>query len=82
MGAYAPLHIWLVGQPPHMTNILATFEQIERILGFQLPATARSKAQWWENNPTGHSQATSWLDAGFMTQDVSIPNETLTFARG
>ena len=82
MGAYAPLHNWLVGQPQDVNNIPVTFEQIERLLGFQLPATARRKAQWWENNTTRHVQARSWLDAGFMTQDVNIPNETLTFARG
>jgi hypothetical protein len=82
MGAYAPLHAWLVGTPPYVNNIPVTFEQIEGILGFQLPATARRKAQWWENNATGHIQARSWLDAGFLTQGVNIPNETLTFTRG
>lgn len=57
MGAYATLHAWLVGQPANIYNIPATFQQVERILGFVLPATARQKPQWWENNPTRHVQA-------------------------
>lgn len=81
MVAYAPLHAWLVGQPANINSIPATFQQVERILGFVLPATARQKPQWWENNPTRHVQAKAWLDAGFVTQDLSIPNETITFSR-
>ncbi len=81
MRAYAPLHTWLVGQPGNIHNIPATFAQIEGILGFTLPATARQKSQWWENNPARHVQATAWLDAGFFTRDVNIPNEMLTFSR-
>jgi len=81
MGAYAPLNDWLVAQPPNINHILATFEEIEGILGFTLPATARRRPQWWENNSTQHSHARAWLDAGFLTEQVNIPNETLTFRR-
>lgn len=82
MGAYAPLHVWLVAQPANVINIPTTFVQIEGILGFALPATARQKSQWWENNATRHVQALAWLNAGFSTRDVNITNETLTFSRG
>ncbi len=81
VGIYAPLHAWLIGQPANMNNIPATFEQIEAILGRRLPAIARRKHQWWENNSTQHSHAGAWLEAGFLTEHVNIPNETLTFRR-
>ncbi len=81
MGAYAPLNAWLNGQPANVNDIQVTFVQIEGILGFALPATARGRPQWWENNPTQHSHARAWLEAGFLTQQVNIPNGTLTFHR-
>ena len=81
MGAYAPLHAWLVAQPVNINYVPATFEEIESILGFPLPPTARQRPQWWENNSIQHSHARAWLDAGFLTQQVNIPNETLTFSR-
>jgi hypothetical protein len=81
MGAYAPLNVWLVAQPANVNHVPATFEQIEGILGRELPPVARRRPQWWENNPDGHPHARAWLDAGFQTEDVNIPNETLTFTR-
>lgn len=81
MGGYAPLHAWLVGQPSNLDKIHARFEQIEGILGFILPATARKKSQWWENNATRHVQARAWLDAGFHTANLSLSNGTVDFER-
>jgi hypothetical protein len=81
MGIYTPIQAWLVRQPTNINKIPATFEQIEAILCQNLPATARRKVQWWENNPIGHPQAVAWLAAGFETQDVSTSNETVTFNR-
>ncbi len=81
VGIYAPLHAWLVAQPATVTNIRVTFEEVEAILGRSLPATARQKSQWWENNSTQHSHASAWLEAGFLTAQVNIPNETLIFRR-
>ena len=46
MGAYAPLHAWLVAQPVNINYVPATFEEIESILGFPLPPTARQRPQW------------------------------------
>jgi hypothetical protein len=65
MSKYDPLTRWLNGQPP--TSVLATFTQIEHLLGFPLPASARKYQAWWANekNPgTRHIHALSWLNAG------------------
>jgi hypothetical protein len=81
MGIYTPIQTWLAHQPTNIGKLPATFEQIEAVLSRSLPATARKKAQWWENNPIGHPQAAAWLAAGFETQTVSISSETVTFSR-
>jgi hypothetical protein len=58
-----------------------SFAAIERILGFQLPASARSYQAWWANEKDGHHvQANAWLDAGRHTKDVDLKSGTVTFA--
>ncbi|KJR45057.1 hypothetical protein UF75_4551 [Desulfosporosinus sp. I2] len=54
------------------------FQEIETILGFKLPSTARSHREWWANDHT-HSQAVAWQNAGYKTQDVSMLNEEVSF---
>jgi hypothetical protein len=79
MSMYDPLSHWLGVQ--HETRIPLTFNQIEAILGFELPKTSRKRSQWWENNPNHHAHARAWLDAGFHTEEVNLAGETVTFAR-
>jgi len=81
MGQYLPLYKWLVGQLKTVRHIPSTFKQIEGILGFDLPPTARKKSQWWENNSNRHSHAKAWLDAGYHTQEVDTIKETVAFSR-
>jgi len=79
MSKYDPLSHGLRRQ--RNSHIPATFSQIEAILQFGLPKTARARSQWWENNATRHSHARAWLDAGFLTKEVSTAAETVTFVR-
>jgi hypothetical protein len=81
MEIYLPLYRWLVAQPTDVRHITVTFQQIEGILGFDLPGTARTNPAWWANNSNHHSQAKAWLDVGFLTQQVNVVKETLTFSR-
>ena len=59
----------------------ATFAEVEGVLGFRLPASARKHRAWWANDTKGHSYARAWLDAGWETGDVSLDKESLIFAR-
>ena len=59
----------------------ATFRDIERILNFPLPASARDHRSWWHNNAIGHPQAPAWMDIGWKTTDVDMGAETLVFRR-
>jgi hypothetical protein len=78
MSIYDPLAGWLDGQAAG--RIPARFSDLETILGFTLPASARTYPQWWENDDS-HSQVKAWLNSGFHTEEVNIANETVTFAR-
>ena len=61
----------------------ATFREIESILGFTLPASARLYRPWWGNQRLGggHSQALAWNVAGWETADVDMDAETLVLRR-
>ncbi len=58
----------------------ATFKDIEEVLGFRLPQSARNYQAWWANQRTeGHVQCRSWLDAGWETYWLNLESEKVTF---
>ena len=68
----------LAGQEWH-----ASFRDIETVLGFELPASARLHRPWWGNqsNGNGHSQSLAWTLAGWETAHVDMDAETLLLRR-
>lgn len=57
-----------------------SFGEIEDVLGFPLPASARAYQAWWANQRNGrHVQANAWLDAGWHTQDLDLKARRVTF---
>ena len=56
-----------------------SFSEIESIIGFELPASARLHRPWWSNQTSGngHSQALAWSAAGWETAEVDMDAETL-----
>ena len=77
-GKYAPLYRHLCDLPG--SEWPATFGDVEQILGFRLPGSARRHSAWWSNGK-GHSHALSWHAAGWRTRAVNIAFETLVFVR-
>ena len=61
----------------------ASFREIETVLGFELPPSARLHRPWWGNQKggNGHSHALAWSVAGWETADVDMESETLLFRR-
>jgi hypothetical protein len=59
----------------------ATFEDIERILGFQLPNSARAHQAWWANSADPMPQKRAWLDAGWRTRDLNLSAGHVLFVR-
>ena len=58
-----------------------TFAEIESILDFHLPASARRYQAWWANNPIDGRHSMSWLSAGWQTEDLDLASETVSFRR-
>ena len=79
MSKYAPLADHLKTIPGQ--QIPMTFAEIERALGFPLPASKVYQA-WWSNSPSNNPMTRVWLDAGFRTESVDTGREKLVFRRG
>jgi hypothetical protein len=59
-----------------------TFLELERILEFKLPASARKHDIWWLAEPGGRqTHAHAWSAAGWKIQDVNVDKEKVTFVR-
>ena len=80
-GKYAPLHDFLRAHAQREWR--TTFREIEGILGFRLPNSARIHRPWWANQGQGggHSHALAWEMAGWRTAEVDLSGETLVFRR-
>ncbi len=80
-GKYAPLynHLMKLDQSEWPT----TFADIEAVLGFSLPNSARIHRPWWANQGEsgGHSHALAWQMAGWKTSQVDLAAERVVFCR-
>jgi hypothetical protein len=74
---YEPLRLWLDRQTPDRVRL--SFRDIEAILGFSLPASARVLAQWWANVAGSHVQASAWMSAGWRACQVDVAGEQVSF---
>ena len=81
-GKYSALYRHLLSACP-APEWRTTFGEVESILGFRLPDSARLHRPWWSNSKkgSGHSHALAWQAAGWQTREVDIDAETLVFAR-
>lgn len=80
-GKYARLYCHLAQLSGHEWQ--ARFGEIEKILGFRLPDSARIHRPWWANQGQrgGHSHALAWEMAGWKTSQVNVAEERLVFIR-
>ena len=76
-GKYRKLRSYLEAHPRREWR--TTFSNIESILGFALPASARASSGWWTNKNSNrtHSQVVAWSAAGWETAEVDMVAETL-----
>lgn len=79
MSKFEPLTAYLGSLPTSERRV--TFSEIERILGFKLPPSARRHRPWWSNNPDNSAITKAWLAAGFRTEQVDMAGETLVFRK-
>ena len=62
-------------------ELTLTFEEVEHILGFELPDSSRKYRVNWANTETLRFPL-SWLDAGYMTHDVDMEKGIVHFSKG
>ena len=60
-----------------------SFDEVEAVIGFELPPSARLHRPWWGNQRggSGHSHSLAWSVAGWETAEVDMDEETLLFRR-
>lgn len=63
------------------TRVQMSFADLEALLGFRLPTSARTYRPWWANSAHGHVQSRSWLEAGYQSEQVDLEAERLVFVR-
>ncbi len=80
-GKYRRLYAYLSNL--QVSEWRTSFRQIEAVIGFELPPSARLHRPWWGNQRAGngHSQALAWSIAGWETTQVDMAGETLLFRR-
>ena len=61
-------------------NVILNFSEIEKIIDFKLPDSAKKYRQFWANTTT-HSIALSWLSVGYETVDVNMDLQIVVFEK-
>jgi hypothetical protein len=80
MSRYEPLGKYLSNR--REAEWQAEFSDVEQILGFPLPNSARRYTAWWANQQgAGHSQVRGWRDVGWRTAAVDLGRESVRFER-
>lgn len=84
MGKYDGLYQFLKNLPPEITERTLTFEEIEKLLGSELPPSAFRYRAWWSNGlqPQPHRQAKTWLNAGWNVDYVDWKGMSVCFRSG
>jgi hypothetical protein len=79
MSKYEPLSDWLRGQKG--TALDLNFRQIESVLRFALPKSARTYREWWANSRSGHVQSRGWMDANWQVDAVELERQRVKFVK-
>ena len=80
-GKYQRLYQYLTGL--QVQEWRTSFSEVESVIGFELPPSARLHRPWWGNQRggNGHSHALAWSVAGWETAEVDMEAERLLFRR-
>src|SRR5437763_13701323 len=65
----------------NFTEWRAAFSEIEEVLGFSLPPSARIHPAWWGNDSQSRSQASAWLEVGWKATQVDVGSGRVVFRR-
>jgi hypothetical protein len=79
MSKYRPLRHYLESRKADQAPM--TFAEVEEVLGFPLPDSARAGPSWWSNNTGSHVGVSAWRDAGWKASRVDVGGEKVVFVR-
>lgn len=80
-GTYLSLFTYLDNR--YATTVVLTFSEIEDLLGFALPGSARLRKEWWTDaglNASGTNYSDSWTFAS-RTAKPNLLAQTVVFER-
>jgi hypothetical protein len=81
-GKYAPLEQYLRELPENQLEVRLGFEQLEKILASNLPASAFEDRRWWEHAKEGnHLNARAWAKAGWKVEQVNFAEQWVRLVR-
>jgi len=76
---YVSLYTYL--EHRYASIVVLTFEQMEALLGFALPASACTEPDWWTGAALqAHRHSAAWTEAG-RTASPNLSARTVTFER-
>jgi hypothetical protein len=76
---YIRLAAWLADRPASVERLEMSLDEIEGVVGAELPPNARFPS-WWRNDMRRmHSRA--WMTAGWEVEGMDAQSATVTFAR-
>ena len=75
---YLSLYTYL--EHRYASVVVLTFEQMEALLGFALPAPARTEKDWWTGAAVPKKHSAAWTGAG-RTATPNLLARTVTFER-
>ena len=78
-GEYRALHEYLKDGPKSGVW-RASFAEIERVLGFALPPSARTCLAWWANDGESE-QSRAWIGAGWQVDETDVESERAALRR-
>jgi hypothetical protein len=75
---YVALYTYL--QHRYASNVVLTFERVEALLGFALPAPARAERDWWNQSKDMDGHSDTWTVAR-RTATPNLLARTVAFER-
>ena len=79
-GEYRALHEYLKNDGPEGGVWRASFAEIESVLGFPLPPSARTCPAWWANDGESE-QSRAWIGAGWRVDEADVESERAALRR-
>lgn len=78
-GDWSKLRKFFKGLPPEQQQIALTFEELGKLRGMDLPATAFRDRPWWANTKSPQGQA--WISAGWAVETAYLASKIAVFRR-